>query len=69
MKTLFLFLLVGLKPAATDTSKVYVCDSQYAKKYHLTSTCRGLSNCNYRIKKVSVKDAKTTGKTLCKWED
>jgi len=52
-----------------EPKMVYVCDSRGAKRYHLKENCRGLSNCTYRIVKVSEEAAKEEGKTLCKWED
>ncbi|RFZ93079.1 hypothetical protein D0C36_15855 [Mucilaginibacter conchicola] len=48
---------------------VYVCESPNAKRYHLNEHCRGLSNCTYRIIKVTPEQAKKGGKTLCRWED
>jgi len=64
---LMLFLMfVGGK--GTDTT-AYICDSPNAKKYHLNTTCRGLNNCTYRIKKTTVAVAKRSGKTICRWED
>jgi hypothetical protein len=60
----FLFASMSCK----DTT-VYVCDSPNAKKYHYSATCRGLSNCTYRVVKKTMKEAKKQGKTLCKWED
>ncbi|SMC42449.1 hypothetical protein SAMN06296427_102123 [Moheibacter sediminis] len=52
---------------APQTS-VYLCDSSGGKKYHYSKGCRGLSNCQHEIIKVSLEDAKKRGKTLCGWE-
>ena len=51
-----------------DTS-VYICNGRYSKKYHYKKTCRGLSNCKATISKVTKKNAKELGRTLCGWED
>lgn len=48
---------------------VYLCNSSGGKKYHLKSNCRGLNRCKAKIIKVSLKEAKKRGKTLCGWED
>lgn len=50
-------------------TSVYICDSSGGKKYHYEKGCRGLSNCQHEIIKVSLEDAKKRGKSLCGWED
>lgn len=68
MKTLILlFTLLG-PVKLTDTTMVYLCNSSTGKKYHLKENCRGLSNCQHRIIKVTLEEAKKRGKTLCGWE-
>lgn len=65
-------LLAGLALTLTSYSvadDVYICDSKGAKRYHLDKDCRGLSNCKAEIKKVTLNDAKDSGKTLCGYED
>lgn len=52
---------------APETS-VYLCDSSGGKKYHHNKSCRGLSNCQHEIIKVTLEEAKKRGKTLCGWE-
>ena len=52
-----------------DTEKVYICDSETAKKYHYSKTCRGLSKCKHEIVEIRLTEAKNRGKTLCGWED
>ncbi len=48
---------------------VYICDSEGAKKYHLTKDCEGLKTCKHTILEVSLKEAKKRGKkTLCGYE-
>lgn len=52
---------------APETS-VYLCNSSGGKKYHYSKSCRGLSNCQHEIIKVTLEEAKKRGKTLCGWE-
>lgn len=69
MKFLLLLavLLTGVRCAPPPTI-VYVCDSPNAIRYHLRADCRGLSNCSHRIIKITLEEAKRSGKTLCHWE-
>lgn len=70
MKKIFLLLLITLSTSfSTIESDVYICVSKGAKRYHLTKTCKGLSNCKHTIKKVTLTEAKEMGLTLCGWED
>lgn len=58
--------------AAKSKSKkqVYICDSEGAKKYHLTKDCEGLKTCKHEILEVSLKEAQKRGKTsLCGYEN
>lgn len=64
-------LLLTLVFASGITCKrvtVFVCDSKYAKKYHYRGDCRGLKNCKHKIIEISLDSARSTNKTLCKWE-
>lgn len=67
MKALLLTILLfnGVRCAPTT---VYICDSPYAIRYHLTAKCRGLSNCSHRIISTTVEKAQKMNLTLCKWE-
>ncbi|WP_442591211.1 hypothetical protein ACSBL2_08260 [Pedobacter sp. AW31-3R] len=47
---------------------VYICNNKKAEKYHYSPTCRGLSNCQFKIVKITAKAAKNKGMTLCAWE-
>lgn len=72
MKSLLLTLVVGFLISATTpphASNVYICNGKYSKKYHLSENCSGLSNCSTKIEKVTLKEAKDKGRTLCKSED
>lgn len=68
MKTLpFLLLLFAFAPAQRY---VYICDSEYATKYHLVDDCRGLSNCKSDIVQVTLDEARDYyDRSLCGWED
>ncbi len=68
MKRFLPLLLLFVLNGCTSSTNVYVCDSQNARKYHLKADCRGLSNCSHRIVKVTLEEAKESGKTLCNWE-
>lgn len=59
-----LFLL-----STTQQKDVYICKGKSSKRYHLDKYCRGLSNCSTDIYKVSLKEAKRIGRTLCGWGD
>lgn len=76
MKALLLLLFLLPNPACTSTKAVradaktaYLCGSGKTKKYHLSSSCRGLSNCGYKTVKTTLEKAKQEGRTLCGWED
>jgi len=68
MKTLLLLLLLTGKSYCTDSTVVYICDSPGAKKYHLRENCKGLHNCQHRVIKMTLEQAKRKGRTLCALE-
>jgi len=69
MKTLSIFiLLLAHINCAEDPSTVYICNSGKSKKYHYSQNCRGLSNCQSKIIKTTIEQAKKDDKTLCGWE-
>lgn len=49
--------------AMSDT--VYICDSEGAKRFHASDTCKGLSNCGSDIITLTREDAEDTGRTYC----
>lgn len=49
--------------AMSDT--VYICDSEGAKRFHASDTCKGLSNCGSDIITLTREDAENTGRTYC----
>lgn len=68
-KIIFALILFSLFSFKNDDSKVFICVSKGAKKYHYKENCRGLGNCKHEIKEVSITKAKDLGLTLCGWED
>ncbi|MXV14284.1 hypothetical protein [Hufsiella ginkgonis] len=71
MKTLLLLMIVFIHTncAVVDTTAVYVCESRNATRYHYKRNCRGLGNCTYKVAKITLSNAKKSGKKLCRWED
>lgn len=69
-KTLIMLAFIScfLLSFKQQSSKVYVCSNGKVGKYHYSSGCRGLSNCSYAIKAMSISAAKSKGYTLCGWE-
>lgn len=47
-------------------ANVYICTGPQSKRYHKTSSCKGLSNCSGQIKKVTPEEAKKMNRTPCK---
>ncbi|MFD2908362.1 hypothetical protein ACFSX9_06400 [Flavobacterium ardleyense] len=68
-KLVALLTIVLLTSFNSIQSDVYICVSKGAKKYHLSKSCRGLSNCKHQIKAVTKKEAQNLGLSLCAWED
>jgi hypothetical protein len=68
-KSAILLLCSGLLSFTAIEPSVYICGIKGAKKYHLIESCRGFSACKHQITKVSLKEAKIYGLTLCGWED
>jgi hypothetical protein len=69
MKKILFLLLFPLLCPTNSAEEVYICDSKNATKYHKKEFCRGLSACKKETKKVTLKEAKDLGLTLCGWED
>ena len=59
---------VAPQPTVT-TPSVYICNGRYAKRYHLSPYCRGLSNCKASVSSISRANARSIGRTLCGYED
>jgi hypothetical protein len=68
MKALILLILFTANLICKDNTSVYICDSTGAKKYHISSRCRGLNNCQSKILKTTLQVAKNKKRTLCGWE-
>lgn len=69
MKYAALLLLILFTSFTPLETKVYICGSGGAKKYHFKETCRGLKSCNHSVNEVTLSQAKGLGLTLCGWED
>ena len=65
-----LFVLAALlfNSIECTTTTVYICDSPQTVKYHYKANCRGLSNCKFRIIRITLDSAERSNKTLCNWE-
>jgi hypothetical protein len=68
-KILIIVILVSISAFSSFNSKVYICGPQGAKKFHYSSSCRGLSACKHQINEVSKDKAISMSLTLCGWED
>jgi hypothetical protein len=64
-----LLVVVSFTGFSSLESNVYICGAKGTKKYHLTKSCRGLSNCKNGIVQKSPSEAEDFGLTLCGWED
>jgi len=69
MKKLFLLSTLVLLTSFSADPDVYLCNTKGGKKYHFDKDCQGLSNCKGEIIKVTLKEAKEKGKTICGYED
>lgn len=70
MKKWLIILSITLASCAvSEPPSIYICKSQYGKKYHYKKTCFGLRACTHEIEKVTLEEAQAEGKTLCGWED
>jgi hypothetical protein len=69
MKILLLCISMLLFATSKDAGTVYICVSKTASKYHLSESCKGLNRCTHTVSKVTLKEAKIRGYSLCGWED
>ena len=51
-----------------DEGSVYICNSEYATKYHYKKDCEGLAKCTHEIKEVTLKEAQAKKYSLCGYE-
>ena len=49
-----------------NNGDVYICTGPNAKKYHTTPSSRWLENCSGEVKKASLSEAESQGKTPCR---
>jgi hypothetical protein len=69
MKLIAILFFFCLSANSITDTKVYVCGSAGAKKYHYNESCRGLNACKDQTVKISLKQAQDNGLALCGWED
>ena len=71
MKTLLLSCVASLllSTSTPPADHVYICNGSASTRYHLKENCSGLNRCSTAIEKVTLKQAKEKGRTLCKLED
>jgi hypothetical protein len=69
MKLLSILIFFTLTSNSFIETKVYICGSTGAKKYHYNEFCRGLNACKDQTVKISLKQAQENGLSLCGWED
>jgi len=66
LSALPIFLLFSC--ATVKENQVFICQSEYAEKYHYSQTCYGLNNCKHEIVPVTKEEAEKKGFTICEWE-
>ncbi|SEB20739.1 hypothetical protein SAMN05443550_11738 [Pedobacter hartonius] len=70
MKPLLLSGYIIINTIASNGPRaVYICNNKHTNKYHYLSTCRGLSNCQYKLLKSDELSAQQKGMSLCVWEN
>ena len=68
--TLILFITGGIcSYLYWQSTKVYICNSRAAKKYHLNHNCPSLDNCKSEVVSITLAEAKKDGRSLCGFED
>lgn len=69
MNTILLFGYIFFNTmTSAEPKEVFLCNNKKTKKYHYSSSCKGLSNCQFKIAKMTLSSAKNKGMTLCAWE-
>jgi len=68
MIAILLSMRILLNTTTAAGPDVYICNNKITDKYHYSSTCRGLSNCQFKIVKITIAGAKAKKMTLCGWE-
>jgi len=60
-----LFVLLS----TSNSTNVYICNSENAVAYHYDKTCRGIKRCTHDILEVTKEEALEKKLRLCGWED
>ena len=62
------FALIALLLASCAEDKgVYICTGYKSRRYHKKETCKGLDRCSGEILKISVEEARSYGRTPCRF--
>ena len=64
----YFLLFIFFSCASIKENQVYVCEGEYAKKYHYSQTCYGLNNCKQKITLVTKEEAEKIGMKICELE-
>ena len=60
-----LFVLTSVTMFSSGDTYVYICTGPQSARYHKASSCKGLGKCSKEIKKVTVEEARSIGRTPC----
>lgn len=63
--TALFFLFVTAVSAGSGDTYVYICTGPQSKRYHRTSTCKGLKSCSKEVVKVTLEKARNMNRTPC----
>ena len=63
--TSLFFLFITVVSFGSGDTYVYICTGPQSKRYHKTSTCKGLKSCSKEIKKITLEEAKKLNRTPC----
>lgn len=64
----YFLLFIFVSCASIKEHQVYVCEGEYAKKYHYSQNCYGLNNCKQKITLVTQEEAEKIGMKICELE-
>ena len=53
--------------ASCTDGEVYICSGYMSRRYHKKETCKGLDYCSGEILKMSVEEARSYGRTPCRY--
>ncbi len=59
-------IAVNVEVQSANVEYVYICTGNKSKRYHKSSSCKGLNNCQGEIKKITSSKARAMRRTPCK---